>query len=119
MPKRKIREAKPFKPARFHAHIGRDRQGRLCYLGYRADGAIQAGTGLIEVAVVDIGRPFEIHVLDAPARSRVVLMIEGMTGPTAEPWTPSAVLAGAREGWFGFHLISTTTDKPKEASHAG
>lgn len=95
----------PAEPRRYHAHIGRDAKGHLCFLGYRAGGGTQAGSGVTAVAVVDIGRPFEIRVPSVPPRGKPGLVIEGMAGTNAEPWTPSTILAGARLGWFGFRLI--------------
>lgn len=92
----------PPEPPRFHAHIGRDAKGNLCFLGE------QAGTGYTEVAVVNIGRPFEVRVPSVPSHGKSVLVIEGMTGTNAEPWAASTILAGAERGWFGFRLIAPT-----------
>ncbi len=92
-------------PPQYHAHIGSDGKGQLRFLGYQAGGGIQAGSGLTEVAVVDIGRPFELRIPSVPNRGESGLMVEGMTGANAEPWSPSAILAGARQGWFGFRLV--------------
>ena len=95
----------PPEPPRFHAHIGRDAKGQFCFLGYQAGGNVQAGSGITAVAVVDIGRPFEIRVPSVPGKGKAGLVIEGMTGTNAEPWTASTILAGARQGWFGLRLI--------------
>lgn len=102
----------PPEPPRYLAHIGRDPKGRLHFLGVHAGGGSQAGSGLTEVAVVDIGRPFEIHVPSVPAKGKAGMVIEGMTGSNAEPWTASQVLAGARAGWFGFRLVSHDGSQP-------
>jgi hypothetical protein len=89
----------------YHAHIGRDGSGRLCFLGYQAEGCCQVGGKFTEVAVVDIGRPFEVRVPSIPRKGSTGLVIDGMTGTNAEPWSPSRVLTGARLGWFGLRLI--------------
>ena len=44
----------------WEAHIGRDPKSHLHFLGFQARGSVQAGSGLVEVAVVNVGRPFEI-----------------------------------------------------------
>ena len=36
------------------------------------------------------------------------MVIEGMTGVNAEPWSASQVLAAARFGTFGFRLVAGT-----------
>lgn len=95
----------PPEPPRHPAHIGRDPKGHLCFLGHQAGGGIQAGSGMTEVAVVDVGRPFMIQVPSVPSRGKSGLVIEGMTGENAEPWQPTTILAGAERGWFGFRLI--------------
>src|SRR5437879_926142 len=86
-------------PPQYLAHIGRDAKGSLCFVGYQACGEVQAGSGITEIAVVDIGRPFEIRVPSVPSKGKTGLVIAGMTGTIAEPWTASTVLAGARQGW--------------------
>ena len=98
-------EPPPPEPPLYHAHIGSDAKGRLYFLGFQAGGGTQAGSGVAEIAVVDIGRPFEIRVPSAPSNGKAGLVIEGMNGTNAEPWTPSTILAGARQSWFGFRLI--------------
>ena len=95
----------PSRPPRYHAHIGRDAKGELCFLGYQAGGETRAGSGLTAVAIVDIGRPFEIRIPSVPSKGKAGLVIEGMTGANAEPWLATTVLTGARQGWFGFRLL--------------
>lgn len=97
-------EAKPA-PTNWLAHIGRDVQGRLGFLGPEARGGAQAGSGWESFAVVDIGRSFRIHVPSAPGAGRYGMVIEGMTGTNAEPWTASQVHAAALHGMFGFRLV--------------
>lgn len=99
---RKRTKAKLIEPPKHHAHIGRDPRGRLSYLGHQADGSTQAGSGLTPVAIVDVGRPFQLHV---PSKGKSGLVIEGMSGDNAVPWSASMLLTGARHGWFGLRVV--------------
>ena len=103
--RKRTKEPSPAEPLRHLAHLGRDARGHLYFLGYQAGGAVQAGSGLTQVAVVDIGRSFDLRVPSVPSNGKAGLVIDGMTGANAEPWTASTLLAGARQGWFGFRLI--------------
>jgi hypothetical protein len=108
MARRKRRQTPPTRPdpiPDWEAHIGRDPKGRLHFLGFQARGDVQAGSGLVEVAVVNVGRPFEIRV-PSSGRGPSGMVIEGMTGANAEPWPASQVLAAARFGMFGFRLVA-------------
>lgn len=91
----------------WHAHIGRDQKGKLLFLSAPAP----AGSSLQEVAVVDIGRPFRIHVPSSPGHGIYGLLIDGMTGSNAEAWSLSQVLAAARFGMFGFRIIDQPATK--------
>ena len=84
----------------WHAHIGRDQRGKLSFLDP------QAGSHLQEIAVVDVGKPFRIHVPSSPGHGTYGLLIDGMTGTNAKPWSPSQVLAAARFGMFGFRIFN-------------
>ncbi len=101
-------------PPRYHAHIGSDADGRLRFLGRQAGGDVQPGYGITTIAVVDIGRPFELRIPSYPDKGKSGLMIEGMTGANAEPWSPSMILAGARQGWFGFRLVDPDGSEGKQ-----
>lgn len=104
MARKKSSPKAPSAPTNWLAHIGRDARGRLGFLGPEASGGAQAGSGWEPFAVVDIGRPFRIHVPSAPGSGRYGMLIEGMTGTNADPWTASQVHAAARYGMFGFRL---------------
>ena len=88
-------------PPRYHAHIGKDAKGQFFFVGYQAGGEDQSSSRFTEITVVDVGRPFEIRYPNGKAG----LVIEGMAGTNAEPWTPSTIVAGARQGWFGFRVV--------------
>jgi hypothetical protein len=59
-------------PIQHHVRIARDGKGRLCFVS-----SIQAVSGLTEVAVVDIGRPFHHHV-SSVGKGPSGLVIEGL-----------------------------------------
>ena len=91
----------PPEPPRYHAHIGKDAKGKFYFVGHQAGGEDQSSSRFTEITVVDLGRPFEIRYPNGKAG----LVIEGMNGTNAEPWTPSTIVAGARQGWFGFRVV--------------
>ncbi len=106
-----------FVPAHWHAHIGRDARGRLDFLGHETRGGAQAGSGWEPFAVVNIGRPFRIHVPSSPGAGRYGLVIAGMTGTNADPWTAGQVHAAARYGMFGFRLVGGDSPTREEDCH--
>ena len=103
VPKRS-KQSSLHEPPQYHAHIGTDAKGRCCFVGYNADGGSQAGSG----------GPFEVRVPSTPSSGGTGLVIEGMTGRNADPWPASAILAGARQGWFGFRLLDKDGSGVKE-----
>src|SRR5450631_1232771 len=93
----------PAEPPPYLAYIASDAQGRLRFLDHQAVGAVRAGGS--RVFTIDIGRPYDMCPPSSFTEWKAGMVIEGMTGINAKPWTASKVHAGARLGWFGFRLI--------------